>query len=940
NILLLVSDDQAWSTFDRDLMPSVFAQLADRGVLFTRAYVNSSLCCPSRSEILTGLYEHHTGVDANRIQLTRPTIVEALHDLGYRTALAGKYLNSVKCDPRPEFDQWMCSGHKPSDYSLRDPFMNVNGTWRTFHGYTVQIQADFISGFIRQTPAGQPFFAVYTPTSPHLPANDGRYASLPVSSIRGPAYDQETRTNAEPLHMRRPPIGPAVARKIDTDHEAMTRAVRALDDSVATLLASLGSREQDTLVIYLSDNGYLYGEHRWGGKQVPYEEAVRVPFIVRYPALHAEWRPTISDALIENVDIAPTIADLVGIPWGADGRSLVPILDGSSSSVREGVLLQQCQGVVGGNEPCYGFYHGPQRTVPAFWGIVTERYKYVEYVTGEEELFDLSSDPNELTNLAGSAAFAGERARLAAALDDLRAPPAVDTTIATGPSGPVHSRVAAFTYFSQSRFASYVCRLNRDGVQGTWHVCNGGSDVEGSLADGSYLFEVAGVDELGVRDLTPATRSFRVSSSGPAVTIDQAPPAHLVPGPVTFSFSSPTPGATFECRLAQLDDESMAWAPCDATSGVTYPAPEPGWWSFEVRAIDPATGAVTDPPAEALLHVDREGPQMTLTTRPPLATAAESASFAFLPDEATAGPVRCRLDRQRTVDCSSGVFEAYGLSPGDHELRIAAEDEAGNRGLTTFEWTVDHTPPNLRVEQAPPAYSNDPVATFGLRRLSSGGGYLCRLDDLVLMMCSQTPSFAGLTDGPHRLTIIAMDFAQNSSSPLELTWVQDTVVPAVTVSGEPAELTNSRSASFTVTGSEPGTFECSFDSAGFTPCASPLTLSELSDGSHTLIVRERDLAGNLSDPVTAAWTVDTSAPTVTIDSGPPDPSTSSPVTFRFSSDEAHVAFSCSLDGTTLLLCESGMTLSALLAGLHTLAVHAVDAAGNVGPEATWTWTVT
>jgi N-acetylglucosamine-6-sulfatase len=244
-----VSDDQAWSTFDRDLMPSVFSQLVDRGVLFTRAYVDSSLCCPSRSEILTGLYEHNTGVDGNRIQLTRPTIVEALHDLGYRTALAGKYLNSVRCDPRPEFDRWMCSGHKPSDYSLRDPYLNVNGSWRRFRGYTVQIQADFISGFIQQTPPGQPFFAMYTPTSPHLPANDDRYASLPVSPLRGPAYDQETRSESEPLHMRRPPISSAVAQKIDSDHAAMTRAVRALDDSIATILSYLGDRDQDTLVI-------------------------------------------------------------------------------------------------------------------------------------------------------------------------------------------------------------------------------------------------------------------------------------------------------------------------------------------------------------------------------------------------------------------------------------------------------------------------------------------------------------------------------------------------------------------------------------------------------------------------------------------------------------------------------------------------------------------
>ena len=108
NILLLISDDQAWSDFSPTLMPSVYEQLVDQGVLFKRAYVNTSLCCPSRAQIVTGLYEHHTGVDTNTVPLERPTIIEALHDVGYRTMLAGKYLNSWPCTPRPEFDRWAC----------------------------------------------------------------------------------------------------------------------------------------------------------------------------------------------------------------------------------------------------------------------------------------------------------------------------------------------------------------------------------------------------------------------------------------------------------------------------------------------------------------------------------------------------------------------------------------------------------------------------------------------------------------------------------------------------------------------------------------------------------------------------------------------------------------------------------------------------------------
>src|SRR4029077_5400901 len=106
-VLILMADDQTGSTWSRDLMPTVFSQLVDKGVQFPHAYVNTALCCPSRSQILTGLYGTHTGVDQNTVQLHRPTIVQSLHSIGYRTSLTGKYLNSMPCDPRPEFDQFI-----------------------------------------------------------------------------------------------------------------------------------------------------------------------------------------------------------------------------------------------------------------------------------------------------------------------------------------------------------------------------------------------------------------------------------------------------------------------------------------------------------------------------------------------------------------------------------------------------------------------------------------------------------------------------------------------------------------------------------------------------------------------------------------------------------------------------------------------------------------
>ena len=122
----------------------------------------------------------------------------------------------------------------------------------------------------------------------------------------------------------------------------MAHGVRSLDDSVATILNGLGDRARDTLVIYLSDNGFLFGEHRRFGKTDAYEGSVRVPMVIRYPAMIAS--ATTSHTLVSNVDIAPTLASLAGLPWQADGRSLVPLMDGSAKSVRSALLIEHCRG--------------------------------------------------------------------------------------------------------------------------------------------------------------------------------------------------------------------------------------------------------------------------------------------------------------------------------------------------------------------------------------------------------------------------------------------------------------------------------------------------------------------------------------------------------------------------------------------------------------------
>ncbi len=866
NILLLVSDDQAWSDFSRELMPSVFGDLVDQGALLKRTYVNTSLCCPSRSQILTGLFEHHTGVDANAVPLDRPTIVQALHDSGYRTMLAGKYLNSwTTCDPRPEFDRWACVGTpEPSTYSLLNPLINEDGTWTRFDGYQTDVLADQVASFIDDTPDDQPFFAMYTPTTPHLPADDPRYAEMPVTPPRTASFDQDTMTASSPLYARRGPLTPDEIDSSDLRFTKMAHAVRSLDDSMGAILDSLGDRERDTVVVYLSDNGFLYGEHRRFGKTDAYEESVRVPMVVRYPAILPTDRPFATSALVSNVDIAPTFADLAGIPWAADGRSLVPIIERSKRSVRSALIIEHCQGVSLGTMPCSGLsFYAHHTRAAGFVGIVTPRFKFVRYVNGDTELFDLRADPSELRNLVGEPGWRPTATTLRSQLADLLAAD-TETTIVTGPwpAGAGASRVATFTYFSPSRFSTYRCRLTRNGAAEAWRACDGQADSIGGLADGHYVVEVAGTDELGHIDPTPATRSFDVTSSGPPVSITTHPPDAQATGEASFRFSSSVGGAAFACRLSATAGPPGEWGACDAATGQSYSGLEDGTWSFEVRAQDPVTGAWSQPPAEWSVRVDRRGPAFVVAQGPSSTTSSRDAAFRFLPDEATVGPTRCRVDRHGWSECSSGRYVATRLGNGPHVLRIAAVDALGNAAETDVDWTVDVGPPKVRLRVRPDPFTTDTVVRFRFWTKTDPAVYLCRLDDLPTFPCDDTSDIGPLPDGHHRFTVWGLDAAMNMSPPLLYPFTVDTIPPGLILSGTPDDGTTTpgRATAFDVWQSEPGELFCSIDAADFLPCTSPVTYQDLADGSHTFEVYVQDRAGNQSIVVSRSWTVDPNAP--------------------------------------------------------------------------------
>jgi len=390
NILLIISDDQRYD--DMRFMPRTQARIFDQGIAFERAYVTTPQCCPSRATILSGLYAHNHGVQNNEIELYEPTFVELLHGEGYYTGVIGKYLNSYPDDfedpPRPEFDLWVTYiSAVTSQYN--NPELNINGEWQVVEGYQTYILRDFALEFFEAAQTeGRPFLLIWAPYVPHTPAvpapgHDSLYDDLGLD--KPPNFNEDDVSDKANWLQEFPQLDGETRRDMKKLRVRRAQTMESLDLAVESMLDDLEARGMldDTLVIYLSDNGRLAGEHRLeGGKIFAYEPTSRVPFAIRYPPLIKE--PRVESHLIANLDIAPTIYDLVGIDDAVpvDGQSLVPIMAGTvdADAWRDGIILEAWETKRG---PAYTAYH-------------TGRYVYIDYEGDVEEFYDLEEDPYQL----------------------------------------------------------------------------------------------------------------------------------------------------------------------------------------------------------------------------------------------------------------------------------------------------------------------------------------------------------------------------------------------------------------------------------------------------------------------------------------------------------------------------------------------------------------
>ncbi|MGZ5296968.1 MAG: hypothetical protein ACXWYT_08645, partial [Actinomycetota bacterium] len=480
------------------------------------------------------------------------------------------------------------------------------------------------------------------------------------------------------------------------------------------------------------------------------------------------------------------------------------------------------------------------------------RYKYVEFDDGSRQLIDLKKDPHELHDLSRNPGSSALRRAMASKLHALlRA--RLQTTIVAGPGRPFSSRVAQFSFFSPSRFATYRCRLISQGKIAPWRSCPGGFAAFSDLADGSYRFEVAGIEESGHVDPTPASRRFTVSSTGPDVSLGTHPEASVAATSAAFTYASTTSNAQFQCRLVPLSS-IVPWAPCDP-SGASFSDLVDGSYRFDVRARDAATDEVSDPAAGWFFRVDTTGPTVAFSTAPAVNTRRDAASFRFEAQEAITGSMTCGIDG-KAVGCSKGRVSLPHVTVGEHALMVKATDLAGNVGTTEYQWTVDRTPPTVGILDAPRKLSSDPVSAFNLWSSEGPGFFGCSLDGGVAMPCFGAPNFYGLKEGRHTLKVWSLDLAYNRSTVLRYAWRIDRTAPVLTLLGGPTEGSTAGPGeiTFSVSQSEKGQLFCSLDGVEFTTCSSPIHYADLPSGDHTFEVYAVDAAGNRSLTAKRAWT--------------------------------------------------------------------------------------
>ncbi|GEO04596.1 sulfatase [Adhaeribacter aerolatus] len=465
NIVIIISDDhafQAISAYGSKLMQTPHIdRIAREGVLFKKAYVTNSICGPSRAVLLTGKYSHKNGFRDNensRFDGSQYTFIKQLGAGGYQTAWIGKW--HLETQPQG-FDYWKILPGQGQYYN--PDFLTMNGTTQRTEGYVTNIISAEAEAWLDGRNKNKPFCLVIGHKATHrtwipdindlgkfdkvnfpLPATfydqyhhreAARVQDMSVEKTMQMAYDLKMLSfikKEEPTISR---MNPAQRQKFDQYYQpieadllarhlsgkALTEwkyqrymrdylsTAASLDRNIGRTLDYLDQHKltDNTIVIYLSDQGFFMGEHGWFDKRFMYEESFRNPMVMRYPGVIKPG--TVSDHLVLNLDIAPTLLEAAGvkIPPAVQGKSMLPLFRNKPAKGRDAIY--------------YHYYENGEHAVSPHFGIKTNRYKLIRFYkrVNAWELYDLQKDPHEMNNLYGQSQYEKITADLKAKLQTL-----------------------------------------------------------------------------------------------------------------------------------------------------------------------------------------------------------------------------------------------------------------------------------------------------------------------------------------------------------------------------------------------------------------------------------------------------------------------------------------------------------------------------------------
>lgn len=438
NVIFILSDDHRFDFMGFTgkvpwLETPNMDRMAREGSYFKNAFVTTALCSPSRASILTGLFSHsHTVVD-NQAPVPEDLVFfpQYLQQAGYQTGFFGKWHMGHDSDAaQPGFDHWESFKGQGVYYN---PSLNINGKQVAYSDstYVTDLLTEHAIDWLDRREEDKPFFLYLSHKAVHAnfqPAqrHRGKYKDMPIDlpssfntsdvPVKGKVADRlltkeveniKPATGEEYYGKGRAPDWQKMQREswhgvdymyhgeisFSNFYRSYCEALLAVDESIGSVLNYLDEHglAESTLVIYMGDNGFSFGEHGLIDKRHFYEESVKVPFLVRCPEIFKGGK--VMDPMIQNIDVAPTILEVAGIqkPEHMHGHSILPLLEGRDQKLRDKIFYEY-----------YWEYDYPQ--TPTIHGVRTDQFKLIRYhgIWDTNEFYDLKNDPQEMNNLIAS----------------------------------------------------------------------------------------------------------------------------------------------------------------------------------------------------------------------------------------------------------------------------------------------------------------------------------------------------------------------------------------------------------------------------------------------------------------------------------------------------------------------------------------------------------